>query len=241
MRILKWLCFAKRPFKVEELRHALALEWEEDEEPPTELDRDNIIDAQSLLEVTAGLASIHEESGTIRLAHFTTQEYLNKHKNSLFPDGESEIVRVCIAYMSLDDFASGPAGSDDKFNERRVHHPFYTYCCSYWGLHLRGPCEKPYGDAAMSLLSESMLLGSFSQAKFSVGTHKNFSQHYPQNMTSIHVIAVFGLDELLSSLDPTQYDLDVRDSRGRTVSIIFLGHHSFLPLSATGCFAKALN
>ena len=56
------------------------MEWDEDGSSPSNLDAENIIDPQSLLEITAGLSMIDEESGTIRLAHFTTQEYLNKHR-----------------------------------------------------------------------------------------------------------------------------------------------------------------
>ena len=83
LKILQWLSFAKGPLLVAQLRHALALEWEDGEMPPAELDRDNIVNTQSLLEVTAGLVVISEESGTVRLAHFTTQEYLNKHRGEL--------------------------------------------------------------------------------------------------------------------------------------------------------------
>ena len=48
MNILQWLAFAKIPMTVDQLRHALAVEWKDGEDPHSELDRDNILDVTDL-------------------------------------------------------------------------------------------------------------------------------------------------------------------------------------------------
>ena len=119
--------------------------------------------------------------------------------------------------MSLDEFDSGPADSDNRFLERCRDYPFYRYCCSYGFQHLRGPCERTHTDMALSLLSRPPPLASFSQMRDSIGTHQGFSQHYPQRLTAIHVTAIFGLDRLLEIIiSKNQSDLEAIDSHGRT-------------------------
>lgn len=102
IRILQWLSCAKRPLRVEELCQALAVEWDGEGEPPRELDMDNILKADSLVDVCAGLVVIDSESGVIRLVHFTAEEYFRRHRDEVFPEAGREIVKTCVAFLSFD-------------------------------------------------------------------------------------------------------------------------------------------
>lgn len=53
MRILSCIIHARRATSVDELRHGFAVECDEDEEGPEELDKDNLLSPGSLVDVRA--------------------------------------------------------------------------------------------------------------------------------------------------------------------------------------------
>ena len=72
IRVLSWVTHARRPLSVEELRHGLAVEYDEDKESPNEFDPDNLLSSRSLVDVCAGLVVIDLRSQIICLVHYTT-------------------------------------------------------------------------------------------------------------------------------------------------------------------------
>jgi hypothetical protein len=101
MEILKWTFLAQRGLKLEELRHALAVEPED-----TELDWDNFVDAERSLDCCLGLVIIDDSTSTVRLVHKSLQDYLKTEyeQNHLFEHGHYEISRICLTYMSFDSY-----------------------------------------------------------------------------------------------------------------------------------------
>jgi len=79
-RVLSWITCAKRPLKKKELQHALSVEIGD-----TRLAEDNLIPPERMVSVSAGLVTIDEGSGIIRLIHYTTQEYLERIKDKFRP------------------------------------------------------------------------------------------------------------------------------------------------------------
>ena len=72
-RILGWIVYAKRPLSTVELRHALGVR------PGIEkLDKDYLPSIRVLRSICAGLVTINKQSGTVRLVHYTTQEYFKR-------------------------------------------------------------------------------------------------------------------------------------------------------------------
>ena len=65
---LSWIVFAARQLSVLELQHALAIE-----EDSCELDEDNLPEMDEVLSGCAGLVTVDEDSGIVRLVHYTTQ------------------------------------------------------------------------------------------------------------------------------------------------------------------------
>ena len=145
MRILSWITHAKRPLSVEELRHGLAVEYDDDAGELDELDIDNLLSQESLVDVCAGLVVIDSTSQIIRLVHYTTQEYFEKERLHLFKDAEFDISRACLAYLSYN------FGTDFTTRELRMKvlqsHPFLDYATLHWFLHvescLRADIPKP--------------------------------------------------------------------------------------------------
>src|SRR5436190_8129738 len=98
MRILNWISLAKRRLLVDELRQALAVEYEDGLDSPRQLDQDNLPSVNALADVCVGLVTIEHETRVIRLVHLTTQEYFDRYRVALFPNAESEISGVCLTY-----------------------------------------------------------------------------------------------------------------------------------------------
>ena len=72
-RALSWIIYAQRPLTTKELCHAVSIEPGD-----KALDGDDIYDVESVISVCAGLVTVDEESGIIRLVHYTTQEYFER-------------------------------------------------------------------------------------------------------------------------------------------------------------------
>ena len=135
MRVLSWVTHAKRPLRVEEIQHALAVETDEDEDPPSQLDFDNILSPQTLTDLCAGLVVIEPSSRIIRLVHYTTQEFFDRERQTFFADTEHEISRVCLTYLFYDVASVLP--TDDYLSKTLCAFPFFGYAALHWFSHLR--------------------------------------------------------------------------------------------------------
>jgi hypothetical protein len=69
-QVLSWITCAKRPLTTTELQHALAVEFGE-----PELDEENLPQIEDMVSVCAGLVTVDEESGIIRLVRI-------RHRNT---------------------------------------------------------------------------------------------------------------------------------------------------------------
>lgn len=78
-QILSWIVGTRRPLSVLELRHALGIETGE-----SDMDEDNLPDADDMLSACAGLVVVDEQSSIIRLVHHTTQEFFQRTWRKFF-------------------------------------------------------------------------------------------------------------------------------------------------------------
>ncbi|KAH7113480.1 hypothetical protein B0J13DRAFT_533856 [Dactylonectria estremocensis] len=129
-QVLSWITCAQRPLTTLELQHALAVEVS-----TSELDEDNIPEIEDLVSVCAGLVTVDEESGIIRLVHYTTQEYFERTQTQWFPGAEINIAAICITYLSFTEFESGPCRTYEEFDDRLRLNQLYNYAARYWGDH----------------------------------------------------------------------------------------------------------
>ena len=135
MKVLSWVTHAKRPLRVEEIQHALAVEIDEDEDPPCQLDFDNILSPQTLTDLCAGLVVIDSSSQIIRLVHYTTQEFFDRERQNCSADTEHEISKVCLTYLLYDVASQHP--TDEYLSKTLSSYPFFGYAALYWPSHLR--------------------------------------------------------------------------------------------------------
>jgi hypothetical protein len=104
VQVLSWITCAKRPLTTTELQHALTVEPGD-----SELGEDDLLEVDGMVAVCADLVTVDEESGIIRLVHFTTQEYFQKTQARWFPTAEQEISMTCITYLSFSSSRRGHA------------------------------------------------------------------------------------------------------------------------------------
>jgi hypothetical protein len=163
-QVLSWITCAKRQLTTTELQHALAVEVGE-----SEFDEQNLPQIEDMVSVCAGLVTVDEQSGIIRLVHYTTQEYFEQTQKSWFPDAETDIARTCITYLSFDTF-EGFSPMDEDFEARLRLNMFYEYAANYWRYHARAGSTEVGRFTADFLKSESNISAS-AQAIFAASPH----------------------------------------------------------------------
>ncbi|KAF5251438.1 hypothetical protein FANTH_3460 [Fusarium anthophilum] len=94
---LMWISCARRLLSPTELQHALGIELDS-----TEFDEENLSEIPDIVSACAGLVTVDEQSNTVRLAHFTTQEYFERTQDQWFPDAAMEISVKTLTYLSYD-------------------------------------------------------------------------------------------------------------------------------------------
>ncbi|KAI5456455.1 nucleoside phosphorylase [Mariannaea sp. PMI_226] len=128
--VLAWVVCAKRPMHTSELYHALAVNIGN-----SELDRQNFTQVDIMVSVCAGLVAVDEESGNIRLVHYTIEEYLKDTLEKWFPNAEAHIAAICTTYLSLNIFHQAPGQTDDEFREPLQSYYLYRYASEYLEYH----------------------------------------------------------------------------------------------------------
>ena len=127
MGALMWISFSERQLKAGELCHALGVEV-----GTTNLNVDNVPSIGALLSCTLGLVTIDEQASTVRLVHFTLQEYLVAHPN-LFITPHSMMAEICFTYLNFQSVCelSTALGTIPSTM------PLLRYASCYWGFHAR--------------------------------------------------------------------------------------------------------
>jgi len=94
MAALMWISHAERPPRADELCHTLAVRL-----GSTDLDVGNIPSMSTLVNSCHGLITVDKEASTVRLIHFTLQEYLSSRPD-MFGKPHSAMGEICLTYLS---------------------------------------------------------------------------------------------------------------------------------------------
>lgn len=212
MKVVSYVFYAKRPLKVEELLHALAVEAED-----TALDETAISEVEILLSVSAGLVAVDEKSSTIRLVHYTLQEFLEKNREKLIPDADLEMAKKCLTYLSFDIFKSGPCNNEKSLDQRLREYRFLDYASRNWGHHVRENQQPDLIDRVLSYLEDDQKMSCFVQVvHVSTSRYGGWHDWFPKQFNLLHAVAYWGLVEMLAVLPGPVIDINSRDSYGRT-------------------------
>ena len=196
IEVLMWVSHAERPLGIDELRYALAVEM-----GSTDLDPDNIPPQDTVLGSCLGLAVVDAETSTVRLIHYTLQEYLSSP--GIMPDAHKTLGQTCLTYLNYKQVKELPAKKILTFEDM----PFLQYSSLHWGSHAK--VELP--DRAKSLaleplnqagnhISATLLVEQISALLVKrVGYPHSFSLPY-HLWPALHCASYFGIIEVVTAL-----------------------------------------
>jgi hypothetical protein len=197
MTIVTWVYLAKRILKVYELQHALAVQAGD-----TALVEDGIRPEETLLECCLGLVVIEQETSTVRFAHFTLQEYLDKHWQTLFPTGHSLIASTCLTYLN--------------FEHSHLPRNFWGnasnlsgYASNFLGDHLREDTNEELNRQTLKLFTNTK---KFQLVKISL-----VRSLFAECPSPLHWAAWFGIRSFVAELlQINNYSINTWDNRKHT-------------------------
>ena len=210
---LMWVSNSERPLHAAELCHALGVKI-----GSADLDPENVPTIRTLLACSLGLITVEASSSTVRLVHFSLQEYLSDNL-SLFQSPQSMIAEVCLTYLNfqcvrelLPTLSSAPPTV-----------PFVGYASIYWGKHIRREKRKCVSTLALALLTEfeqhissQLLLLHHNEGRSWPEPGLNMTGG-PQGFTGLHGAAYLGVVEIVATqLAMKEWDINATDVRGRT-------------------------
>ncbi|KAK8151214.1 hypothetical protein BKA80DRAFT_314539 [Phyllosticta citrichinensis] len=105
MAILGWIVHACRPLELEELRHALLIGGKFDQPMQSgdaNSDHSYMISRGGILSFCCGLVEIEDSyKETVKLIHFTAQEFFEKSTSDYFPDFHARAALACAKYLCI--------------------------------------------------------------------------------------------------------------------------------------------
>jgi hypothetical protein len=208
MRVLMWISRSKRPLLLEELRHALSVEWNDYEDLPWSLDHGNILGLEDLIGVCAGLVIIETESQIVRLVHFTTEEIFRSSPETWFPNADVQISKTCLVYLSFDAFQESNC-SAEEMKARVPLHPLLYYAVYYWYQHYREQHDLETENIALGFLkSPCGFVTSSSGDILILRKNKRWKR------SGLHVASSHGLQRLVAKLLEIGAEAYQTDDRG---------------------------
>lgn len=147
---LTWLVFSKRPMTVEELAEASVIDITSTTVKPFETE-ERLFNPNSIVEILSGLISIMpsaERSPTVRLAHFSVEEYLvsDRIKTSpaspfqlSFGPAVQSLAAGCLYYLLSPEVTLAIYGS---LMSSSTKFPLMRYAANYWHIYVR-ECQRP--------------------------------------------------------------------------------------------------
>jgi len=209
MAVLMWISHSRRPLQVDELCYAIAIRIGSDH-----LDNDEILPISTWLSYCQGLVTVDKGASTVRLIHFSLQEYLGKHPDA-FNKAHSTMAETCLTHLNFQSVKDlSTASSPDPRDT-----PFLEYSSLYWGTHMRMELSDRAKKFALELLGE---WDSHISAKSLWKSLINeFDLHprtrYPEPFPALHCISYFGIAEVADTLiQMNRWDVNQRGGAGMT-------------------------
>ncbi|MCJ1392629.1 hypothetical protein MMC18_005499 [Xylographa bjoerkii] len=223
-KVLLWISFALRPLSIIELQHALAID-----ENSTKTDPDAFPDEEIVVSVCAGLIMVDSESATVRLIHYTAQEYFDRTRDSHFAGAHHIILAACIKYMDFEEFGTGFCEDSWSFRTRLDENALLDYVARFWGYHAWIAKEGPTEDKLLDFLQDNAKVSCFGQVMFQ---DNGLKFGFSANITGMHLAAYFGSPVLVMKLWESGMSVESQDFMGQTPLIMAVkqGHYEVVEL-----------
>ena len=157
VRIIGWVSHAERHLKVDELRHALAVE-----KGAHSIDDEDLTPIKIILQVCIGLLTLDSESGTFRLIHHTAYEYF-RQLDQHFAEIQLDMAETCLTYITYQPICHRPCSTVEALRRRYESMPLLNYAAQHWGHHAAN-VEQELGDDILQALNHDSIRSSAFQA-----------------------------------------------------------------------------
>lgn len=226
MKVLSWVFYASRPMTMLEIQHAISVETDD-----PNFDEDGVPDEELVLSICTGLAV--EEHDYVTLVHYSLQQYFEGKAEVYFPQAHVDILRVCLTYLSFDEFESGPCPTYQLFKRRMQQRPLLRYAVPNWGAHARGDAERLCQDMIMSFLSNDAKTHSSIQVLCVQSMpSQEYLHRFPHHVTPLWMASNYGLTLTALTLIHDGADMTARTTMGDTVlhRAVGSGHYEIVRL-----------
>jgi len=213
MAVLMWISHSRRPLQVDELCHAIAIRI-----GSIDLNSDGIPAISTMLSCCQGLVTMEKCGSTVRLIHFTLQEYLCTGPD-LFDRAHSMMAEACLTFLNFQHIKDLPASPHPHQRDT----PFLEYSSLYWGTHMRIELSDRAKTFTLQLLDQ---FDSHISTKFLWETTNRelSSQEFlwrpipnSKGFSPLHCISYFGIAGVARILIKTnRWDVNQKDGAGRT-------------------------
>ena len=208
MAVLTWISHSRRPLEADEICRAITIRI-----GSNDLNNDDIPEISILLGCCQGLATIEKGTSTVRLIHFSLQEYLRTHPN-LFDRTHSMMAETCLTYLNFQHIKDLSASQSP--DPRGT--PFLEYSSLYWGTHMR----MEHSDRAKTFALQ--LLGQFDGHISAKSLWKSINGGLPwydnpgdKPFSALQCISYFGIAEVANTLiKMNRWDVNEADGAGTT-------------------------
>jgi len=212
MAVLMWISHSIRPLQVDELCHAIAIRI-----GSSGLDSDEIPPISTWLSCCQGLVIVDKGTSTVRLIHFSLQEYLGTHPD-VFDKAHSTMAETCLTYLNLPSVKNLSADSSPDSRDT----PFLEYSSLYWGTHM----QMEPSDRAMSFALE--LLGQWDSHISAKSLWESIRQKFRRTVSweptpdhkgfsALHCASYFGIADVADTLiRMNRRDVNQRDCSSMT-------------------------
>ena len=212
--VLFWVVCARRPLTVLELQQMYAMATLPEGET---LEEDDLPDGDILTSVCGGLIVGSAEPNSIRLVHYTAQQYFERVYEDRLPMERSRITRIALAYLRLPNFSGGVRETDDSMSDALRRYPFLTYAAHYWGSDVSELSLDVIWEDVHGFLSNNNAVDLASQIwSLPEHRHRHWSQEFPRRVPALVLAASFDLPELLQRLAKGDHNLEGRGTDGET-------------------------
>jgi len=214
MAVLMWVSHSRRPLEAHELCHAIAIRI-----GSTNHNSDDILTLSTLINCSQGLVTLEKSGSTVRLVHFTLQEYLRAHPD-IFNRAHSTMAETCLTYLNFQHIKDSSPPSDPRDT------PFLEYSSLYWGTHMRMEISDYSKRLALPLLDR---FDGHISAKY---LWNSINRRLPlyvgpgdKPFSALHCISYFGVAEVANTLiDTNRWDVNQEDGAGMT-PLIWAARH----------------
>ncbi|KAK2006265.1 Pkinase-domain-containing protein [Colletotrichum eremochloae] len=226
--IIHWVLCARQPLSVFELQHMYALRMLlQDEHEVIELEDDDLPPRETVTGVCGGLIVIDAMSNSVRLVHYTAQDYLRRTHQDSLSQRQLELTEISVHYLGLAEFSDGPAMSDADMADRLTRFPFLNYAANYWGVEIDEVQSENFWKPFNRFLSNQVAVSVANQV-WSLPHHRyvRWSQEYPANIPALVLASSFELPDVLHKLVEQGHSIEGCGSDGETplIRAARLGH-----------------